>query len=242
MLLALATFTLLPNAHAHNDYEHQRPLLDALDQGFLSIEADIFLVDGELRVGHNPEDLKEGRTLEKLYLDPLAERVEKGGGTVYGQPGVLTLLVDIKAEGAKVQSELKKRLPKYRKMLSERKGSTVNVRAVQIVLSGARTNDCASGDGFLFKDGVLADMSDDTFRTPQISGSYEELLGTLASPLPAEAKPKLDGLVTKTHATGKRMRLWGAPDGPTTWADLKAAKVDLLNTDRLAELRAFLLK
>ncbi len=242
MLLVLATFTLLTNAHAHNDYEHKRPLLDAMDQGFLSVEADIFLVDGELRVGHNPEDLKEGRTLERLYLDPLAERVGENGGTVYGQPGVMTLLIDIKAEGAKVQAELKERLPRYRKILSERSGSTVNVRAIQVVLSGARTKDCASGDGFLFKDGVIADMADEPFRTPQISGSYEDLLGTLASPLPVEAKPKLDDLVAKTHAAGKRLRLWGAPDGPVTWAELQAAKVDLLNTDHLAELRAFLLK
>lgn len=242
MLLALATFTLLTNAHAHNDYEHKRPLLDALDQGFLSVEADIFLVDGELRVGHNPEDLKEGRTLEKLYLDPLAERVEKNRGTVYGQPGVMTLLIDIKAEGSKVQAELKKRLPKYRRMLSDRSGSTINARAIQVVLSGARTEDCATGDGYLFKDGILTDMADEPFRTPQISGSYEDLLGTTATPLPAEARPKLDNLVAKTHAAGKRLRLWGAPDGPVTWAELQAAKVDLLNTDHLAELRAFLLK
>ena len=26
--------TPLPQAHAHNDYEHERPLLDALEQGF----------------------------------------------------------------------------------------------------------------------------------------------------------------------------------------------------------------
>src|SRR5436190_1820266 len=37
----------LPNAHAHNDYLHTRPLLDALDQGFCSVEADIHLVNGK---------------------------------------------------------------------------------------------------------------------------------------------------------------------------------------------------
>jgi len=31
---------LIP-AHAHNDYLHARPLLDALDHGFCSVEADI---------------------------------------------------------------------------------------------------------------------------------------------------------------------------------------------------------
>ncbi len=38
----------LVNAHAHNDYAHKRPLADALDHGFCSVEADIFLVDGAL--------------------------------------------------------------------------------------------------------------------------------------------------------------------------------------------------
>ena len=35
----------LERAHAHNDYEHPRPLFDALDHGFKSVEADIWLVE-----------------------------------------------------------------------------------------------------------------------------------------------------------------------------------------------------
>jgi hypothetical protein len=35
----------LRHAHAHNDYQHKRPLLDALDQGFGSVESDVFLDD-----------------------------------------------------------------------------------------------------------------------------------------------------------------------------------------------------
>ena len=62
----------LRHAHAHNDYEHPRPLLDALDHGFTSVEADVFLVDGQLLVAHDPADLDPARTLESLYLDPLA--------------------------------------------------------------------------------------------------------------------------------------------------------------------------
>ena len=45
--------TPLANAHSHNDYEHDRPLLDALDHGFTSIEADIFLFEGQLLVTHD---------------------------------------------------------------------------------------------------------------------------------------------------------------------------------------------
>src|ERR1700748_1478515 len=78
--------TPLLNAHAHNDYEHTHPLFDALDQGFASVEADVYPVDGELLVGHNRRDLKPERTLESLYLAPLAARVEKNGGHVFAQP------------------------------------------------------------------------------------------------------------------------------------------------------------
>lgn len=43
----------LEKAHAHNDYEHERPLFDALSHGFTSVEVDVHLVDGKLYVSHN---------------------------------------------------------------------------------------------------------------------------------------------------------------------------------------------
>src|SRR5918999_871603 len=71
----------LERAHAHNDYEHDRPLLDALDHGFTSAEADVWLVAGQLYIGHDAPDLS--RTLADTYLEPLAERVRANGGAVY---------------------------------------------------------------------------------------------------------------------------------------------------------------
>src|ERR1019366_2575676 len=54
--------TPLTRAHAHNDYEHSRPLWDALDQGFCSVEADIYLVNGQLLVAHDRNQVKPERT------------------------------------------------------------------------------------------------------------------------------------------------------------------------------------
>src|SRR5258708_21594779 len=70
----------LLHAHAHNDYEHSRPLFDALERGFCSVEADIYLVDGQLLVAHDRKDVSPARTLQALYLDPLRERGRKNGG------------------------------------------------------------------------------------------------------------------------------------------------------------------
>src|SRR5687768_2334780 len=78
-----AQVTPLANAHAHNDYEHKRPLMDALSFGFTSVEADIYLIDNELYVSHNyPKNLK-GITLKELYLDPLQQILKKHNNKVY---------------------------------------------------------------------------------------------------------------------------------------------------------------
>ncbi len=90
----------LAGTHAHNDYEHDRPLFDALEHGFTSVEADVWLVDGELRVAHDLADAKQGVTLESLYLDPLEDLVRsQPGHSVYPKwDGSLQLLIDIRAK------------------------------------------------------------------------------------------------------------------------------------------------
>ena len=89
----------LQQAHAHNDYEHKRPLQDALDHGFTSVEADVWLVDGQLLVAHDRDQGVPGRTLESLYLSPLEARRKMNGGTEYpGWDGNFQLLIDVKSD------------------------------------------------------------------------------------------------------------------------------------------------
>jgi hypothetical protein len=65
---------------SHNDYEQERPLFKALEFGYQMIEADIHLIDGNLYVSHDhPEDLERTPLLQDLYLDPLAEHIERTG-------------------------------------------------------------------------------------------------------------------------------------------------------------------
>src|SRR5262249_33282188 len=56
------------NTHSHNDYAQSIPFWMAWQEKFGSIEADIFLQDGRLLVGHNREEIKLGRTLEDYYV------------------------------------------------------------------------------------------------------------------------------------------------------------------------------
>src|SRR3954452_16961564 len=128
----------LPNAHAHNDYAHKRPLFDALDHGFTSVEADVFFVDGNLLVGHDREALNPERTLDSLYLAPLAERVKQNRGHVYSKPTRFFLLIDIKDSAGKTYGELEKRLANYVDMLTTIEAGKVRQGAVTIVLTGNR--------------------------------------------------------------------------------------------------------
>jgi hypothetical protein len=74
------------------------PLLDALEQGFCSVEADIYLVNGALLVAHDRDKVKPDRTLLSLYLDPLRKRVRENGGKVYRNGRSSFLLIDVKSD------------------------------------------------------------------------------------------------------------------------------------------------
>src|SRR5688500_7374532 len=88
--------------HSHNDYERARPLFDAIEHGACSIEADVHLVEGSLLLAHEPEDVTPEKTLEALYLEPLA--------TVEGE---LTLLVDVKSEAESTYAALREVFDRY---------------------------------------------------------------------------------------------------------------------------------
>src|ERR1035437_7651778 len=98
----VAQIIALPNGHSHNDYKQKHPLTDALNNGFTSIEADVFLIKGKLIVSHIRPFFNKSKTLEALYLKPLYDSISKHNGNVYinyKQP--IILLIDIKTNASK---------------------------------------------------------------------------------------------------------------------------------------------
>lgn len=242
----------LLRAHAHNDYEHPRPLLDALDHRFNSVEADVYLVDGDLLVAHDPVDLDPTRTLESLYLGPLAARVRADHGSVYrGHRVPLQLLVDIKTDGAATYLELDRQLRRHRGLFTTYAHGRVHRGPVTVVVSGdraAREPMEAQAARSAFYDGRLTDLGTPAPASfvPLISDNWtNNFTWQGAGPIPAAEREKLRSLVGAAHDAGQRVRFWATPDlaGPerdAVWAELTAADVDHLNTDDLAGLEAFL--
>jgi hypothetical protein len=238
--------TPLANAHAHNDYQHKRPLLDALDCGFCSIEADIFLVESKLLVGHNKNFLKPERTLQSLYLDPLKERVEKNGGRVYPDGPTVALLIDIKSEPKETYAALRNALANYAEMLTVVENGKLAEKAVTVVISGRVPREQIAADALRYAaiDGDMSDLQSalPADLVPWVSDSWRNHFKWRGQgPMPEEEKAKLLELVRKSHQANRRLRFWGTPDNRATWTELRAAGVDLLNTDDLAGLRRFLI-
>ena len=69
--------------HSHNDYARRAPFWQAYSQQAYSIEADLFLHDGQLLVGHEVEELAPGMSFEALYVEPLRMLFARNGGRAY---------------------------------------------------------------------------------------------------------------------------------------------------------------
>ncbi len=218
--------------------------MDALDHGFTSVEADIFLVDGKLLVAHTKRELKPERTLQALYLDPLRQRVRAGGGSVYPGGKPFGLLIDIKENGPATYAVLSKVLAEYGDIISVVRDGVLEPKAVSVVISGDRPIEMVKGQKVRDAgiDGRWRDLdsTEPANLLPLVSdnwGLHFKWRGR--GPFPEAEREKLRDAVAKAHAQGRKIRLWAAPDNPAAWGELRTAGVDLINTDDLAGLEKF---
>lgn len=228
--------------HGHNDYLQPVPLRTALQLGLGSVEADVFLVDGELRVGHERWQLRAGRTLAAMYLQPLAAHAAANGGRVRADGAPFVLLVDIKADGAAVYAVLRAELAALAPtpgLLTRFVGERIEPGAITVLLSGSRPRElvAAEPERWCALDGRLVDLQarvpPPTASMPWISDAWSRISDWRGSDelLPDE-RERIAALVALAHAQGRELRFWGAPDRVEAWSALFALGVDRIGTDR----------
>jgi len=247
-LVGTCQTTPLPNAFAHNDYSHTRPLYDALDNGYTNIEADIFLKDNEFVVAHINPFFKQGRTLELLYLKPLMELISKNGGRIYpSYDSPVILMIDIKTGAEPTYRALKPLLERYRSILTRYEDGKIYPKQVTIVLSGNKPFKSirVESNRLAFIDEDLRAANRDTSSAniyTMASCKYSKLIKWNGEGImPAAEKLLLQKYVGIAHKYGKKVRLWASPENLTVWKELLNCGVDLINTDNLALLKNFLL-
>jgi len=235
-LRAQPTAYTTANAHSHNDYEQGRPFYAAYELGFGSIEADVFLQNGNLYVAHDFEDIKPERTLNALYLEPLLQKISDNKGFPYPKRKELQLLIDIKNTGPATLVALQKLFDPYRKEL----------RHVRIVISGQMP----PPDEMFAQDRLFTFDGRKELIYPKNASSYVVLVSSSMlsfgkywngkQPLDPEIRGRIETFVQLQHAQKKLVRLWATPDTALGYQTLKELGVDYIGTDNLAELATFL--
>ncbi|OCL03936.1 hypothetical protein AOQ84DRAFT_346967 [Glonium stellatum] len=136
--------------HSHNDYWRRIPLYQALHYGCTGVEADVWLFDEELYVGHNTISLTRNRTFRNLYVDPLVEIL-------------VVLLVDFKSSGEALWPYVVEQLSALRSKnyLTHFDGRSVLPGPVTVVATGNAPFDLLIANSTyrdIFFDAPLADM------------------------------------------------------------------------------------
>ncbi|EPE02943.1 alkaline phosphatase [Ophiostoma piceae UAMH 11346] len=253
--------------HSHNDYWRPVPLYSALSAGAISVEADVWLYNGTLHVGHERSALTNERTFASLYVDPLLSILKhqnpksefvtgatKNGVFDTSSGQTLYLFVDLKTDGAATWPVVIEALKPLRDAgyLSTYNGSVFTSGPVTVVGTGNTPLNLVQGVAprDYFWDGPLVTLNT-TFSnitsgvSPIASVDFAVVFGEVPSgTLNSTQQQTLTEQVAVAHSKGIKVRYWDQPGWPVStrnaiWRVLANAGVDLINIDDVAAIANF---
>ncbi len=230
------------NAFSHNDYWRENPLEDALAFRFNCVEADLWLIDGELYVSHERPEPNPAITFENLYLKPLIARIQANGGKVYPDSDrPFYLMVDCKAQGEEMYKVLKKQMEPYKEYFCSVENGEYKEGAVLFFLSGDRPAKSLPKETsrFTFLDGQIKDLGKGipASLAPVVSDNYADFFTWNGEgEMPEDQLNKMREIIEKVHEEGKLFRWWGAPDTEVFKRFFIQEGVDLVGADELGGL------
>jgi len=228
--------------HAHNDYEHTRPLLDALDAQFESVEADVYLDGTDIGVSHNGAPFKG--SLKGLYLDPLADRVAANNGSVYGDGKEFFLWLDLKQGSQELQTAIALQLDGYAMLTRFDDDGVLQQGAVTVILTGDAAAKKAMVE-FGAPRTFTRDSNDYSPSDPPADGKWSAYAVSYygfmqwdgKGDIPPTQRRQLENLVNGAHLLNRRIRIYASQDAPAYWRAAKAAHLDFVNADDLTGLQ-----
>lgn len=259
---------IIPKAvHSHNDYWRPAPFYSALAIGAVSIEADVWLYDGTLYVGHEESALTKARTLDSLYVQPILDVLHRqnpnstfiNGPTKNGvydtsSSQTLYLFIDLKTDGATTWPAVIEALAPLRDAgyLTSYNGSAVVSGPVTVIGTGNTPLDQVQGVSprDYFWDGPLPTLGTTYSNitkdvSPIASTAFSAQFGNVKSrELNSTQSELLHSQIATAHAKGIAVRYWDLPGWPVgtrnaIWRTLWDAGADLINVDDLEAVADF---
>jgi hypothetical protein len=218
--------------HSHNDYWRREPLYSAIHAGCTGVEADVWLFDEELYVGHSVSSLTPNRTLTNLYINPILDILQKQNPITHFHPelektpnGVfdtapfqsLIFLIDFKTDGDALLPYVQSQLAplRQRNYLTYFNGSTVIDGPVTIVATGNAPFDLLVSNPTyrdIFFDAPLDQMAsiDLAFSSPQNTDQKDPYSDeVITTPLPSAPTQAANAPLFPSHSENQ-------PDSPST--------------------------
>jgi hypothetical protein len=247
--------------HSHNDYWRKIPLFTAIYTGCSGVEADVWLRNGDLLVGHNTASLQPNRTFRSLYVNPLVEiltnqnpqtdfyKGTKNGVFDTDPEQTLVLLVDIKTNGAETWPWVMEQLLPLRERgwLSYSEDGQFHQGPITVVGTGnAPFDQIVVGNETYreaFFDAPLEKLANSTFDSTNsyyASVNFWNVVGPVwwkGGPGQAQLE-KIRGHLREARERGLVSRYWGLPSWPIhvrnkVWEILVEEGIGMLNVDDL---------
>jgi glycerophosphoryl diester phosphodiesterase len=237
----------MPEIFSHNDYAQPNPMMDAISNGCHYIEVDVHNIGGKLWVSHDEPDTSKAMTIEQMYFFPFMNYVMETNGQIFtGFRGPVVFMIDIKGDGPETYRMLKEQLMPNKNYVTRVENGQYYEGMVTVFVSGNRPIEEIMNDDIqlIAFDGRPEQLGQDIPAgiNPVISDRWSNHFSWKGEgKMPQEEFAKLREMADKAKAEGKKLRLWANPDNENTWRYMMLAGVELINTDKPAELREFLI-
>ncbi|MDW3192639.1 MAG: hypothetical protein R8G66_09740 [Cytophagales bacterium] len=212
-----AQFSTDLNPHIQAEKPCQSIIYTALRKGYVSVKAEVQLIDGQLMASSS-------HTLEVSYLTPLFDRFRENDGHIYkDHSDMFYLFIKIKDNENRTRLALEQVLTNYQAMIagSHWKTQANPVKVVLINPSPAliqSISEQASSLITLEGDYHSMDQRTSQYLMPITGVSYDHL------------DPKSLRATAKTlHRQGKKLRLYDVPNDQGLWKELIQSGVDFIN-------------
>ncbi|KKK21406.1 hypothetical protein AOCH_004750 [Aspergillus ochraceoroseus] len=215
----------------------------ALSKGCISTEADVWLYNGTLYVGHDESSLTEERTLESLYINPILDVLERQNPksrflTSPTNNGVfdtdtsqtLYFFIDVKTAGPETFEAVISALEPLRRqgyLTTLKNNKTLTEAPITVIGTGNTPYDMVGpvADRDYFYDGPLSELSNSEYAdltsliSPIASTSFTSAVGDLAlsggdTVLSEQQLEVLRSQISVAKERGILSRYWGAPYYP----------------------------
>jgi hypothetical protein len=225
-------------AYAHNDYRNRHPLLDALSLGYQGVEADYILQDGELLVGHGRGDVVPGRTLERVYLAPLRERIRRCRW-VQSPDRPFLLTIEYKERAPEGYLALRELLQRYEDVV----GNANKPGPVRVILVGwhpplrqtaSDSHQVARVQARITRSGISLPKGDSTL-VGLVSLDYGKTMGWRGRGQLSTADRRILASIAEARRVlpGRLIRAYDVPVVPEVYQQLLTSGVDLIGTKDL---------